>query len=202
MFNFKSNITEFLNQVDIGGVKLDLFNFGGIFSRGLLAAVGFFMSLFFTFLLVVWVGLSIYAALKIVASQGNPESIQGAMTTIRNIWVGIAMGLVFFVVLSFLGSMVGFGNIYQWANNLSQCGGSGSGEFLFQVVESPEVRDMQEDGATRIFVGCCELSLPIVGDVFTTHEWTVRDVSGVTGGVSSIERLLDTVCPIWTIKEV
>jgi len=166
-----SIVRKFTSQFNIGGIQLFLPNFGGVFSNGILATISFFLSLVFGFMVVIWVGLSIYAGIKIISSAGNPEGIESGMKTIKNIWTGIALGLLFFVALSLIGVFVGFGSVLDWSTNLAQCGGA-SGEFLFQKKQSQEIDELIAGGATNVFVGCCD------ADADGEKTWLVADLSG------------------------
>lgn len=148
-----SLINTFKNQVVIGDTTLFLPNFGGVIQGGLLATVGFFMSIFFSAMVVIWVALSIYAGIRIISSAGNPEGIEKGTTTIKNIWIGIAMGLGFFALLSLAGAFVGFGNVYEWSTKLAQCGGADS-RFYFQM-EQQELEDLRQSGSSQVYIACC-----------------------------------------------
>lgn len=130
-------------QYGIPGTELvlDLPTFGGWFSGGIFSAVGQGIYIFIVFLVVVWVGFSMYGAFSIITSLGDPQKIEKGWKTIKSVWIGISYFLLFFVVITLLASFIGFGAPWDWAENLQQCDVSGpaGGRFYFQgkEVEDP-----------------------------------------------------------------
>ncbi len=164
-------ITNFRDQVNLSGVTLYLPNVGGVFGNGILSAISFFLTIILALMVVAWIGLSIFAGLKIISSAGEPDKIESGTKTIKNIWLGIAIGIGFFAVLSVVGTIAGIGNVFEWYTNLAQCGG-GDSKFLFQERESQEVQDKFDSGSSRVFVGCCDFSAS------GSKKWEVADLSG------------------------
>ncbi|KXK26787.1 MAG: hypothetical protein TR69_WS6001000808 [candidate division WS6 bacterium OLB20] len=160
-------------QVDIGGISLFLPNVGGLLNGGVLSVIALFISLLFSVMLVVWVVFSIYAGIKIITSAGNPDGIQGGMTVIKNIWIGIAMFLGFLIVLSLIGVFTGVGDIYSWSSNLAQCGGADS-EFKFRYIELEMQPEIADDERREYAIACCR-----TGGLGSDQEWDHLDVSDV-----------------------
>jgi hypothetical protein len=171
MLKLLAPITRFTSQTVIGGVPLFLPNAAGIFGNGVLSAISFLLTLVLAFMVVAWIGLSIFAGLKIISSAGEPEKIESGTKTIKNIWLGIAIGIGFFAVMSVVGTFAGIGNVFEWYVNLAQCGGADS-KFLFQERESQDVQDKFDSGSTRVFVGCCDFAAT------GSKKWEVADLSG------------------------
>ncbi len=113
----------------------------GIFNSGLFATVGSFLSYFFVLLIVIWVGYSIYAAYKIVLSQGEEKDIETGMTLIKNVWMSISYGMIFFIALSIIGAIVGIGDVTQWNTQLAQCKGSAGG-FYFRDLAAQQFAEI------------------------------------------------------------
>lgn len=128
-------------------VSLNMFelgSWGNIEGIGILALLALIAQFLFAFLIVIWIFIAIFAGLKIIRSQGNPEGIQGGMTRIKNLWAGVTIGLLFFVAVSFIGMFAGVGNIFEWADNLQECScekavsGQDCYTYLFQAKASVE----------------------------------------------------------------
>lgn len=170
--NLTTVLTKIFSQVGIpgSGIVLDLPNYGGLFNRGIFSAIGQSMSLFMGFLVVVWVGFSIYGSFGIVSSWGDPQKIEKGWKTIKSVWIGISYFLLFFVIISLLGVFVGIGAPWNWADNLQQCarGGPAAGRFYFQGRTEGDQRlsymQLMNDfrannvttGALTAYVVCCE----------------------------------------------
>lgn len=116
------------------GIILDLPGFGGWFSNGIFSAIGFALSIFLAFMIVVWVGLALYGAFSIISSLGDTQKIEKGWKTIKSIWIGISYFMIFFMIISLLAVFVGIGAPWEWAENLQQCpqGGPAAGRFYFQ----------------------------------------------------------------------
>jgi len=80
--------------------------------------------------LVVWVVVSLLAGIKIIQSQGNPDKIQEGMTRIKYVWLSVSAIFIFFVIVSLVGAIFGYGTPVEWGNTLAQCGGY-NGPFYF-----------------------------------------------------------------------
>lgn len=154
--------TKFTNQLVIPSTD---FKYNaprtGVLQGGVLSAASFFVSIAFSIMIAVWVGLTMLAAFRIISGQGSQESREKGIKIIRNIWVGITSLVVFFAVISMVGVLIGFGSIYDWSTNLQQCPGSGS--FYFSALENGKAK-LEEEGippkAAAIF--CCPTSETLV----------------------------------------
>jgi hypothetical protein len=151
------NSFKLLTQISISGIpviNLNLPNGGGIFANGLLSLVGTVLSVVFSLLLLVWVSYSLYAGYMIIRSQGAAEGIEKGAGIIKNIWISISVLVIFFVILAFSGSFFGFGNVYDWSQNLAQCGPNGP--FYFQQVEQQREYYTAHGATTKdATVYCC-----------------------------------------------
>jgi hypothetical protein len=59
------------------------------------------------------------------------EKLEKGVTLIKNIWMSISMGIAFFLILSALGSFLGFGSIFDWSKNAAH---AGYRRFLFSNI--------------------------------------------------------------------
>jgi hypothetical protein len=138
---------------DLGGFKVNLPTISGIASNGVFAAIGFFLEWILGFLLIIWIGFSIYAAFKIITSQ-MAEGLEEGVKIIKNIWIGISIGLLFMISLSFIGAFVGFGNITEWHHSLAQCHDA-TGGFFFKEVQEQYAGGLPQ---TSNYVYCCKVT--------------------------------------------
>ncbi|HEC65757.1 MAG TPA: hypothetical protein ENI23_10705 [bacterium] len=102
------------------GIRLDLFNpnFG---ISGFYSLVGLISMTVFSLLIVVWLVVIGIGAFQIISSQGDEQKIQSGYKNVKNVFVGITIGMLFFIALSLVGTFLGFGNVYQWADKLAIC---------------------------------------------------------------------------------
>lgn len=166
-----------LSQLEIVGsdFELDLPGYGGVFGKGVFAAVGQGMAIFFALIIVVWVGLGLYGGFTIISSFGDPQKIEKGWKIIKSIWIGITYLLVFFSMITVLAVYIGIGAPWDWPTNLQQCarGGPAPGRFYFQGKFVPDsthpqgaVRKSYSELAeeykttnpamTRVYVLCCD----------------------------------------------
>jgi len=110
------------------GFTFDIFNPTKFSAGGLYSLLGYISSLLFTILFIVWIVVIISAAIRIVSSEGAEDKLKEGYNSIKNVFIGLTMGLAFFAILSLIGTFLGFGNVYQWADKLSMC----EGEFKYQ----------------------------------------------------------------------
>lgn len=111
-------------DVQIGDydLNLDLYNpAGGWGNVGILSLLSLIAEFAFSFLVVAWVFVAIFAGLKIIRSQGASDQIEGGTKRLKNMLAGITVGLLFFVAISVLGSYAGIGNIFEWSDSLKEC---------------------------------------------------------------------------------
>jgi hypothetical protein len=150
----------------IPGIKIDIPNPGGFFEGGLLGGLGTAMQIALGITLAIWVIMIILAAITIIRSNGESDKIKQGITKIKTMLIASSILGMFFVVLSLVGSMFGFGTPADWGNTLSQCGGY-SGPFYFVQV------DMQRDHWYKTFgivvgdknpVYCCSFDASQVGN--------------------------------------
>jgi len=118
----------------LGGLHLSIPDPGGLFSGGLLSGFGVILQLVFGITLLVWVFLTIMAGLAIIRSNGNPEQIQANVKKLKYVWLSVSAVFLFFVVISIVGAVVGYGTPADWGNTLAQCGGY-DGPFYFSQVD-------------------------------------------------------------------
>ncbi|MEI7578956.1 MAG: hypothetical protein WCJ58_02825 [bacterium] len=123
----------------------------GFFTGGVLSTIGNFIWILFIILMLIWVALTMWAAYKIMSSQGNPQETEKGVKTIRNIWFGISAFMVFIVMLSTLGAFLGFGSVMDWSQNFKQCGSNQ--EFYFWAAEG--LISLEEAGVPSGSVFCC-----------------------------------------------
>jgi hypothetical protein len=140
------------------GITVSLPDFTTIFDRGIGAALGWLLSFAFMGLLAIWVTFSIVAAYKITRS-GMEKELEEGMTLIKNVWISATAGLLFFAVISVVGSFIGVGNFTQWNYTLAQCHDA-SGGFYFMDVAAQEVNGLYRIDPTTGAenpVQCCKV---------------------------------------------
>ncbi len=130
------------------GLDLGLPNFTTIFDNGIAAGVGWLLSFAFMGLLAIWIVFTIIAAYKITTS-GMEKAMEEGFTLIKNTWISATVGLVFFAVLSVIGSFLGVGNFTEWNYTLAQCHDN-TGGFYFMDIAAQE-----QMGITGENVQCC-----------------------------------------------
>jgi len=166
-----------LQGFEIPGIDivLDLPSYGGWFGNGIFSAIGFALSIFFGFMIVVWVGLAIYGSYSIVSSLGDAQKVEKGWKIIKSIWIGITYFMGFFMIVSLIAVFVGIGSPWEWAENLQQCSkdGPAAGRFYFQGKYYPDptnpegyvrksYREMVEEYRetnpviTKVYVLCCD----------------------------------------------
>jgi hypothetical protein len=133
------------------GISIDYPSVTGVFKNGLWSAIGFGLSFFFTIMIMIWIGYSIYAAFKI-SHSGMEKDFETGITMIKNVWISISIGILFFVFLNVLGSFLGVGSIPQWYVNLAQCNGTAGG-FYFKDMAMQSLAGIPEGK-----VYCCKVT--------------------------------------------
>ena len=125
-------LSQVVIEGDEGGLfdsfRFDIFNPTKFSAGGIYSLLGYISSLLFTILLIVWIVVIISGAIKIISSEGAEDKLKEGYGNIKNVFVGLTMGLAFFAVLSLIGTFLGFGNVYQWADKLAMC----EGKFKYQ----------------------------------------------------------------------
>lgn len=142
--------TRLMDQYKDLGITLYFPTINGIFNNGPLAAIGAILNYFFVIMMMIWIGYSIYAAYKIVLSQGAEKDIETGITLIKNVWISITWGVVFFIAISIVGAFSGIGDITQWYIQLSQCNGQ---SFYFK-----DMAEQKVEGYEFTHVYCCKVS--------------------------------------------
>lgn len=138
--------TEQLSK-DVSGSLINVGAWGDIQGVGLLSLLALILQFIFVLLIVLWVLIAIFAGIRTIRSQGDPEGIQGGTKRIRNLLAGITVGLLFFIAVSFIGYFAGVGNVFDWSNSLRECScsnataGSDCYTFRFQAEASVEGGD-------------------------------------------------------------
>lgn len=152
-------------------IVLDLPGYFGVFNRGIFSGVGFFLWLFLIFLFLLWVGLIIYAAFRMIVSQYEPQAFQTGAAFIKNALIGVTYAVVFFSLVSIGMIFFGLGAPWNWAENLAQCPADSPAprRFYFQglpvrnaatgdidenIPYSEQIKDYQGIHALNIY--CCE----------------------------------------------
>jgi len=135
------------------GIKIDLPTVMLFKGQGFFSAMGYILTMVLAVIFVIWVGYSIYAGYKIVTSS-MAKGLEEGVGMIKNVWIGISMGLAFFAVISVVGGIMGIGDITRWHINLSQCHDA-TGGFYFKDVQEQVVLGFPETGYT---VFCCKVS--------------------------------------------
>lgn len=180
MFDFTTFSTNiFRNQVVVPSTDFVLdAPLSGISSGGVLSTIGTLAGAAFTVVLVIWVGISVWAALTIIRGSGDAQAQEKGFTMIKNIWLGISSLFVFFVVLSMIGTIFGFGSVYSWSENFLQCG-SGYDGFYFATVETRKSELEDEGDVDQANIYCCpDVFDPLAGSNIAAG-WKVVDVNSV-----------------------
>ncbi|MBD3280564.1 hypothetical protein GF389_03510 [Candidatus Dojkabacteria bacterium] len=137
-----------LEKPDGSTVTIDTFNPGGGWGNSSLLSIGSRILVFaFGGLLVAWIFIIIFAAIKIIREPG--EGLEGGSKRIQNVLYGITIGLLFFVAVSFIGTLAGVGNIFEWSESFQECSCENAGEaecytYRFQAEASREDGDVIE----------------------------------------------------------
>lgn len=106
-----------------GGESVNIAPFetsGGWGNMSPLSLAGRVLSFVFAGLLVVWIFIIIFAAIKIITDPGS-EGLQSGSKRIQRVLVGITIGLLFFVGVSFIGMLAGVGTIFEWSESFREC---------------------------------------------------------------------------------
>ena len=140
------------------GVCINLPEVGLLKGQGFFSAMGYVLSIAMGVLLVIWIGYSLYAGYKITTSSMS-KGLEEGVNIIKNIWIGMSMGLAFFAIISLVGGMLGIGDITRWHTNLSQCHDA-TGGFYFKDVQEQVVLGFPEDTSVAY---CC-----LVTDIATS----------------------------------
>jgi len=159
-------------QITIGGFTLLIPSPAGLGDMGILSLIALGISVVFSILFVVWIGLIIYAGIKYIASSGNPEQMQGGLKIIQNIIIGIAIFFGFIVVVSIFGAFTGVGNVFEWSENLAQCGESG--EFYFTIRERAINSYINSYPNGEIIIACCKDTLDDVENWRYVHKADIQ----------------------------
>ena len=137
------------------GIILNLPAVNGVFNNGALAALGALLGFFLGAMILIWIGFSIYGAYKFILSNGDPKGIEGGMTLIKNVWISISVGIIFFIVISVIGTFLGVGDVTKWYYQLAQCHNA-SGSFFFKDNASHELADLPTGNYY-----CCKVVDPV-----------------------------------------
>ena len=151
---------------ELGGFTFNLPGISGIASNGVFAAIGFFLEWVLGFLILIWIGFSMFAAYKIITSQ-MAEGLEEGVKIIKNIWIGISIGLLFFASLSLIGAIMGIGNITEWHHSLAQCHDA-TGGFFFKDVQEQYAGGLPQ---TANFVYCCLVTKDLKTDSSLTANY-------------------------------
>lgn len=136
------------------GIRLHFPDVNGIFNNGILVAIGSLLNYFFVILVLIFVGYSIYAGFKIIKSQGDSKEIETGINLIKNVWISVAWGIVFFIAISVVGAFLGIGDVTQWYYQLAQCHDA-SGGFYFR-----DIAAQTQEGIPATNVFCCKVTSP------------------------------------------
>ncbi|HOY46160.1 MAG TPA: hypothetical protein PKU95_00830 [Candidatus Dojkabacteria bacterium] len=139
-------------KFDAIGITISLPDFTTIFDKGVASGVGWLLSFAFMGLLAIWITFSLIAAYKITRS-GMEKELETGVTLIKNVWVSATVGLIFFAVISVIGSFIGVGNITEWNYTLMQCHDA-SGGFYFMDIAAQELQGLESEGAV---IQCCKV---------------------------------------------
>lgn len=73
-------------------------------SEGFLGVVQNLLTVLFVLLVVVWIAMALYIGIKFIVSAGG-EAFQAAITSLKNLFIGITLAIVFLIVLGFIVNM-------------------------------------------------------------------------------------------------
>lgn len=153
------NTFEFFSQFTVGGtgIKLDWPFSGGLFAGGFYSGFGVILSIFFSFLLVAWVVIAIMAGYRIIMGMGEAKAYEEGYAKIKSIWIGISYFVIFFMIINLAGVFFGFGSVYSWAVNLSQCGpeSPAPSRFYFQDDVQTRMSDLADANFKQADIYCC-----------------------------------------------
>lgn len=98
-------------------------------------------------LVVFWVFLLVKAGVKGMQSQGNSENLGLAFKQVQSVLIGAAISLLFPLVLSIIGLVLGIGTIFSWPKMFQLCDDSTGYQFYFQALLDGQKGDGTTAGA-------------------------------------------------------
>ncbi len=139
------------------GISLDWPFSGGLFAGGFYSGLGVVISIFFSALLVAWLVIAMSAGYRIIMGTGEAKAYEEGFAKIKSIWIGISYFVIFFMLINLAGVFFGFGSVYSWAINLSQCGpqSPAPGRFYFQDDVQDQISTYKKNNFKTAQVFCC-----------------------------------------------
>ncbi len=81
-----------------------------------------------------WIYLVLKAAFGALKSEGEPEKLEEAFSSVRSAFIGASIALVFPIILTILGYIFGLGPLWSWPSAFRQCESTNESAFFFQEV--------------------------------------------------------------------
>ncbi|MCA9386144.1 hypothetical protein KC717_05850 [Candidatus Dojkabacteria bacterium] len=167
LFSIVNNV---LAQVGVGDedggrdVTIEIFGpsmFTNLRTYGVYRFAGYITTYILLVVFVLTILYMLFATVKMMQSQGDQNMFSDNLKKIRELLRGLALTFVFLMLYTGVGLALGFGNVFQWPNKLSQCG---DGEFLFRAEYRAAVVDenLFDD---EVLIYCCkDLELTNIDD--------------------------------------
>ncbi|MEO0075445.1 MAG: hypothetical protein ABIK31_04970 [candidate division WOR-3 bacterium] len=124
------NIGNNLESIEIRTFQtpIDISNFS-IFSW-----LSFFAIIIIAVLVVYWIYLFVRLGIEAIQSEGDKDKLTEVSKKARSILISVVIFFLFPLVLSFIGTVLGVGNIFQWPKMFSVCEETTDGPiFYYQV---------------------------------------------------------------------
>lgn len=96
--------------------------------------VSFIATLFTIGIVIFWIYLILKAAFMALKSEGDAEQLQAAFGRIKSTFIGASVALIFPILLTIFGYILGLGPLWSWPSAFRECPGSDESAFFFQEV--------------------------------------------------------------------
>ncbi|MCA9381586.1 hypothetical protein KC678_04940 [Candidatus Dojkabacteria bacterium] len=96
--------------------------------------VSFVATLFSIGLVAFWIYLIVRAAFEALRSEGDAEKLQGSFEKIKSTFIGASVALIFPILLTVFGYILGLGALWSWPSALRECPSTNESAFFFQEV--------------------------------------------------------------------
>lgn len=123
----------FFEQISVGGPYATT-----------LSWIGFIGTLATIALAIFWVYLIVRASFMQLKSAEKPEEKTESAKKIQSMLVGATIAMIFPVVITVIGIIIGVGPIWKWPEGFRECVGSADNEFYFQAALRNKTIDQAE----------------------------------------------------------
>ena len=127
--------TDFDTETGLGTIEIPFFNqldFGDTAGFTIISWLSFIGALLSLAIFIYWVFLLVSAGLKALRAEGDSEKIQQGFKETKSTFIGVSIALMFPILLSIIGAIVGVGAIWQWPQAFQTCDNANY-DFYFQA---------------------------------------------------------------------